>query len=282
MKRLSLHLLLSGMALALLVMGCNNKGLIQSTPPQVKSQAFSPSVEQVASAVPDSDLIPGQYIVVFKDQNRWKITEQAAQQALQSTQSVLTKYQISVDSVLFRYKYALKGFAAKLSQKQINELRADPLVDHVSRAYFLHLGVNGQSYKNGKSTDSSNVLASSSQVTPWGVSRVGGPFNGTGKKAWIIDSGIDLTNPDLNVDQANSVSFISGESANDTYGHGTYVAGLLAAKNNSSGVVGVASGATVIALKACYSSGPNAGSCPSTSVINALDYVSTKLHIRML
>ena len=55
MKRLSLHLVfLSGMALALMVMGCNNKGLIQSTPPPVKSQVSSISSEQTVSAVPDS------------------------------------------------------------------------------------------------------------------------------------------------------------------------------------------------------------------------------------
>ncbi len=69
MKGLSFHIVfLSGMVLALLIMGCNNKGLVQSTPPQVKSQT-SPTASEplIALAVPDSQLIKGEYIVVLKD-----------------------------------------------------------------------------------------------------------------------------------------------------------------------------------------------------------------------
>jgi hypothetical protein len=42
------------------------------------------------------------------------------------------------------------------------------------------------------------------QQTPWGITRVGGGINGTFATAWVIDSGIQLTHPDLNVDAARS------------------------------------------------------------------------------
>jgi len=87
-----------------------------------------------------------------------------------------------------------------------------------------------------------------------------------------------LDHSDLNVDVDNSVSFIANESADDQVGHGTHVAGILAAKNNSSDVVGVAAGATVVAVKVCNKlpdSDPNSG-CPVSSIVNGVDFVSIK------
>jgi|AntRauTorcE11898_2_1112593.scaffolds.fasta_scaffold10579_2 hypothetical protein len=55
---------------------------------------------------------------------------------------------------------------------------------------------------------------------------------------------------------------------------GPHVAGTVAALDNSSQVVGVAAGATVVALKACYNN-PQLG-CPVSSIINAIDYVAIK------
>lgn len=80
-----------------------------------------------------------------------------------------------------------------------------------------------------------------------------------------------MNHPDLNVDVANSVSFIATESANDQQGHGTHVAGIIAAKNNTRDVVGVAAGATVVAIKVCTNSG-----CPTPQLFNGIDYVSNK------
>jgi hypothetical protein len=111
----------------------------------------------------------------------------------------------------------------------------------------------------------------SGQTKPWGVSRVGGSFDGTGQKAWIIDSGIDLDHPDLNVDVANSASFIAEESADDIIGHGTYVSGLLAAKNNSRGIVGVAAGAEVVSVKVIAQN--DSGSV--SDVVAGVNYVSS-------
>jgi subtilisin len=74
--------------------------------------------------------------------------------------------------------------------------------------------------------------------------------DGTTKTAWVLDTGVDLDHPDLNVDRNRSRSFNEGEtSAEDNNGHGTHISGIIGAKNNSIGTLGVASGATIVGLK---------------------------------
>ncbi|NDK55496.1 S8 family serine peptidase [Pontibacter sp. BT213] len=107
------------------------------------------------------------------------------------------------------------------------------------------------------------------ELVPWNVARVG-YGDGTGKTAWIIDSGIDTDHPDLNIDLARSTSFIYGvTSVEDGYGHGTVVAGIIAAKNNGTGMIGVASGATVVALRVF----DDAGKGTISRAISAVNYV---------
>lgn len=114
---------------------------------------------------------------------------------------------------------------------------------------------------------------SSAQVTPYGVTRVGGPVNGVGHDAWIIDTGVDLDNPDLNVDASRGFSAITkGPSAgaiDDDHGHGSHVAGTIAAIDNEIDVVGVAAGATVIPVKVL----DKRGSGTTSGVIAGVDYV---------
>lgn len=91
------------------------------------------------------------------------------------------------------------------------------------------------------------ALARGGQITPWGILRVGGSGDGTGRHAWILDTGIDLDHPDLNVDAATGKNCVTRgkNTIDDTNGHGTQNAGIIAAKDNDIDVVGVAAGATV-------------------------------------
>jgi subtilisin len=82
----------------------------------------------------------------------------------------------------------------------------------------------------------------------WVTKRVG-YGDGTGKTAWIIDAGIDVDHPDLNVDKERSVSYVNGKTFDDDNGHGTHVAGIIGAKNNREGIMGVASNARLVSLK---------------------------------
>ena len=93
---------------------------------------------------------------------------------------------------------------------------------------------------------------------PWGIARVNGGVGSGFKRAWVIDTGIQYNHPDLNVDRGRSRSFISGQSYNDGNGHGTHVVGTIAAKASGSGVIGVALGAPVVALKVWAMTAPAA------------------------
>jgi subtilisin len=109
------------------------------------------------------------------------------------------------------------------------------------------------------------------RLITWNIKRVG-YGDGRGKTAWIIDTGIDFTHPDLNVDIERSKSFVKEEtSASDYNGHGTHVAGIVGALNNSVGVLGVASGAKLVSLKVMN----DKGSGNLSFIINALAHLET-------
>ena len=110
------------------------------------------------------------------------------------------------------------------------------------------------------------------QTLPWGVDRIDAekvhPYDqGSGVKVAIIDTGIDLEHEDLHV--AGNVTFVSGTSnGDDDNGHGTHVAGIVAALNNNIGVVGVAPQVELYAVKVLNSKGSGYWS----SVISGIDW----------
>lgn len=90
----------------------------------------------------------------------------------------------------------------------------------------------------------------------WGVKRVNAGVvhasgtTGVGVKVAVIDSGIDLTHPDLAANYAGGYDFVNNDTnPADDLGHGTHVAGIVAALDNNTGVVGVAPGVQLYALK---------------------------------
>jgi len=109
------------------------------------------------------------------------------------------------------------------------------------------------------------------ETIPTGVRRAGvnSANHGFGIGVAVIDTGIDLTHPDLNV-VANMTCIPRTKSGNDDNGHGTHVAGTIAALDNEFGVLGVASQSDLYAVKVLDKRGSGSWS----SVICGIDWVT--------
>ena len=172
----------------------------------------------------------------------------------------------------FEYRSAIKGFAARLSEGQVKRLRADPDVAYVTP---------------DRTVKASGVvpLAGGEPTPPSGIRRMGAATATTvrqssGTGVAVIDTGIDLSHPDLNaVGGTNCVT--PGAAAQDDNGHGTHVAGTIGARNDGAGVVGVSPGTRLYSVKVLGADGSGSWS----QIICGLDWVtnnSARLNIKVV
>lgn len=239
--------------------GCEQSNITNTS--QDKQEEITPA---------SGDPIDGQYIVVFnKPDTKGKALSEAEVGNLRTR--VLVDNSIGQENVFSTYSKALIGFAAHLSDEQLDRLRNDSRVDYIEQDRIVTLAPPCGTPAGGPCDGGGG--GGSGQTTPWGISRVGGPIASSGV-AWVIDTGIDLDHPDLNVDVSRSATFITqgkdSKNADDGNGHGTHVAGTIAAIDNNTDVVGVAAGATVVAVKVLDSRGSGSYS----GVIAGVDYVA--------
>lgn len=190
---------------------------------------------------------PARYIVVFRD----RVEPRA------KTDDVERRLGFTSD---FRYTAALRGFAAQLSASQLALLRADPDVVSIAADRIVRIV--------------DTVPIAPGDTAPTGVLRMNAATTTTAHAAStvnvaVIDSGIDLQHKDLNA--VNGTNCITpGTPARDDQGHGTHVAGSIAAKNNGSGVIGVSPGTKVYAVKVINSQ----GSGTDAQVVCGIDWVT--------
>jgi subtilisin family serine protease len=207
-----------------------------------------------ASAQKAGDKIAGSYICVFDSTVTASRVPAVANSAAQA----------ATGQIAHVYTKALRGFAVRASAQGIAAMRAkNPAIRYCEQDQVVTLIQAGG--KKGGSTGSQPP-----QETPWGIARVGGGAAGTFATAWVIDSGVQLNHPDLRVDTARSRSFVTDTSPSDANGHGTHVAGTIAAINNTIGVIGVAPGATVVAVRVL----DRRGSGSNSGVIAGVEYVA--------
>jgi len=137
-----------------------------------------------------------------------------------------------------KYTYHIvDAIAAAVPEKAIVALQNNPNVTHVE--------LDGEIFAIG-------------QTLPWGVDRIDAEVvhstnKGYDVKVAILDTGIDLSNPDLDV--IGGANFSPGKSYDDKHGHGTHVAGIVAALDNKIGVIGVAPEVNLFAVKVLGNSG---------------------------
>lgn len=216
----------------------------------------------VAVAIPAhaqvaGDLIADSYICVFK-----KIAVSRGQAESEAHRAVQTQG----GQVTHVYSATIRGFSARMPAQAVAQMRArNPNIAYCEQDQIMAIPQFRIEAKPGGGG------TQPAQEKPWGITRVNGGGAGTFGTAWIIDTGIDYTHPDLNVDTARSRSFLGGITTPvDQNGHGTHVSGTIAALDNGIGVIGVAPGARVVAVRVL----DRRGSGSNSGVIAGVDYVA--------
>jgi subtilisin len=189
--------------------------------------------------------VPDQYIVVLKDQFP----------AAGAAAEIARQHGLKLGHV---YEAALNGLSAMIPPARLAAVRSDPRVAYVEQ---------------------DQVAFAVGQATPTGINRidaelsstVSGDGNGSVDiDVAVIDTGIQPNHPDLTV--AGGINYTSGNSSQwaDGNGHGTHVAGTIGALDNGDGVVGVAPGARLWAVRVLN----NNGSGTWSNVIKGIDWVT--------
>lgn len=211
-----------------------------------------------------AEVIAGQFICVFGQQYALARNSVGAEARFAARDS---------GGVVGRvFSHSIRGFVVRASEQGVRRmLSQNPNISYCEPDQVMRIDPQAPPPGRGPNKDGGGGDASDPQSTPWGIARVGGPSGSATGKAWVIDSGIDLDHPDLNVDTGLSKDFTgSRNGAEDENGHGTHVAGTIAAIDNDFGVVGVAAGATVIAVRVLN----RRGSGSYSDVIAGVDYVA--------
>ena len=209
------------------------------------------SSETTPRVVYGEDAIPGHYIVVLKDN-----VDPAA-----ASQRFADDLGFQADSV---YEHAVKGFAAEMSPADAQRLAEDSSVKLVAADQYVHADIHTNPF----------------QTLPTGVDRIDADQNATAAitgspgpnldvDVAVIDTGVMSSHVDLNV--AGGPTFGCSENTHeDDNGHGTHVAGTIAAIDDAHGVTGVAPGARIWAVKVLNADGAG----PSSCVIEGIDWVT--------
>ena len=172
----------------------------------------APGSSQPVSAAPSS----GEFIVTLEDSIDARVFAEAADAR-------------SGVEVLRVYSVALRAFHAQLTPSAEAQLAQDPAVRFVSP---------------------NRTFTASAQVIPTGVDRTEGDLSTVfaagapvATPVAVLDTGV-ASDPDLNL-QAVGQNCLGGVGWSDANGHGTHIAGIIGARNNTDGVVGVAPGAPI-------------------------------------
>ncbi|MEX0864672.1 MAG: S8 family serine peptidase [Acidimicrobiia bacterium] len=165
----------------------------------------------------------------------------------------------------FIYQHAIKGFSISVGPQGAAAIARSPQVAYV---------------------ETDQVVSITAQTIPTGIERIftdqnpnvsiDGTNDAIAVDVAVIDTGIDLDHPDLNVVASTNCSGGSpfrqscGSGGDDDNGHGTHVAGTIGALDNGIGVVGVAPGARLWSVKVLRSD----GSGYLSWIIGGIDYVT--------
>lgn len=226
-----------------------------------------PKGEEITHKQEPEEHVPNNYIVFFnpkavpsfydvypedKFESREQLMEAFSSFEKQKTAEIMDivqgKMGIEAKQISQVYTGIITGFAVQMSQGEIKEFVERAKNSELVQSVGQDIYVNFDSSPTPESVVSSPMPP---QSVDWGVQFTG---SGDGSRlfnwAFVLDTGVDLDHPDLKVSRGWSRSYVAGEaSPDDNQGHGTHVAGIIAAKDNDIGTKGVAAGATVVSVK---------------------------------
>lgn len=161
-------------------------------------------------------------------------------------------------TVRFIYTSALKGYSASLPVANAPALQAEPTV-----AYVM----------------ADRAVSTQAQTLPTGIDRIDGELSSTTSGSGggsvnvdvaVLDTGISTNHPDLNVVGGRDCVTPATPTLDDPNGHGTHVAGTIGARDDDQGVVGVAPGARLWAVRVLDAF----GSGTLSQVVCGVDFVT--------
>ncbi|PNH86131.1 S8 family serine peptidase [Arthrobacter sp. AFG20] len=211
----------------------------------------------ISNAATDSSQVAGQIIVKFRDEG--------------AAAGVLRQNGLSEGTGIGSTGAHLVKVPAGKKRQLIEGLSRNPAVEYAepdelvtattADQYFPRqyaLQNNGQSFTNTANTltvAAGKADADVDAVEAWNVT------TGSGIRVAVLDSGVATDNPDINPKVVLRANFSSATTSEDNYGHGTHVAGIVAAtSNNTVGVAGVCPGCTILAGKVLNDSGVGSSS----------------------
>lgn len=209
-------------------------------------------------------VVPGRYIVVYNpdkiNTSQFRmIQDYDAKQSLMTemNQQFLTEVSISPDKMGFVYTDALQGFAAELTDLEVDRLRRDPRVAYIEPDAVM------------------SIYTTTQTNATWGLDRIDQralPLNGTytyeangsGVTAYIIDTGVRTDHVEFGGRALRGFDAFGGTSE-DCNGHGTHVGGTVGGT-----LYGVAKNVTLVGVRVldCNGSGTTSG------VVAGMDWVA--------
>jgi len=211
-------------------------------------------------------------IIVFKDNQ---------ESALAQGSALVKEHEGEIE----RQLTSINAIATRLSKDKIETLKKHPGIEYIEPDYEAE-ALGDLVEDSVEETRHKDKDKGPSQVAPWGITKINAdkawqvtndPNKGKGIKVAILDTGIQYDHPDLQANIKGGVNFVGSGSRDgstdpkrwtDKNGHGTHVAGTIAAEDNGIGVVGVAPQASLYAVKVLN----NQGKGSYSDIIQGIDW----------
>jgi subtilisin family serine protease len=193
----------------------------------------------------------------------------------------------------------------------LKKLSADPSIEYIEPDYIRKISLSEESFRNNTNFDLKNYLLQNTVLTKVkslisaqsaqnffndpDIKLQYGLDNINAEKAWgfssgtdkvviaVVDTGVDLGHPDLQNNLMNGYSAINGVvTPQDDNGHGTHVAGIIAAiSNNNKGGVGLAPKCKIMPVKVLSGKGEGSDSDIAEGIIWAVDHGANVINLSL-